>query len=48
MLDTEVAFGPRGFLTAVQCPEFGPQGMFVSRDSLVESLERAPGDEHGL
>jgi hypothetical protein len=48
MLDTQVAFGPRGFLAAVQSPEFGPQGVFVSRNSLIESLERAPRDEHGL
>ena len=41
MLDTKVALGRGNSCAAVQCPEFEPQGIFVSRDSLIESLERA-------
>ena len=42
MLDAEVALRARRIRPDVQRPELGPQRVFVSRDSPIESLDRRP------
>lgn len=48
MLNAQMAFGTRRFLAEVQRPEFRPKRIFISRESLISSVQRCPRAVHGL